>query len=154
MQSPLIVLTTLSAFAFAACADDTVLEDTARKKPKGPPPGAVLCYSQAAPSAWCGEPDHCCFSSESQHDGTCTTDACAWGTVTCDGPEDCARGEHCCATYTSSGVTIACQANACLAAPAGDELCHEPSVCADGRWCITADGTQPALPRTLAICRG
>ena len=154
MQSHLIVLATLGAFA--ACADDTAnLDDTARKKPKGPPPGDVLCYAQVAPAATCSEPDQCCFSSESlHHDGSCTTDACSWGTITCDGPEDCARGQHCCATYSSAGVVLACQAGACLEPPAGDELCHEPSICSDGTWCITAFGTQPALPRTLAVCRG
>ncbi|HEY5923261.1 MAG TPA: hypothetical protein VIV11_16390 [Kofleriaceae bacterium] len=132
-----------------------------RRKPKNPivvenPPveGVVSCYAQSAPSASCTLPTRCCFSSESlHHDGACSTSSCSWGTIDCDGPEDCASGQYCCATYTAGGVRLACQTGSCAAPPYGDELCHEPSICRDGRWCITAFGTQPALPRTLAVCR-
>ena len=159
MQSTVIVTVTLGALA--ACAVDTTGEDPSeRRKPKSPAivdagtTGTVSCYSQIAPSATCSLPVQCCFSSESlHHDGICSTSSCTWGTIACDGPEDCASGQQCCATYTATGVRLACQTGACLAPPYGDELCHEPSICPDGRWCITAFGTQPALPRTLAVCR-
>ena len=165
MDSRWIAYATLGTLA--ACAVDTTeLDAVERKKPKPghslvdaattgdfSSGGIVSCYSQAAPSATCTLPARCCFSQATYHDGSCSTTACSWGSIACDGPEDCAAGQNCCATYTSAGVQLACQSGACAAPPAGDELCHEPSICPDGRWCITAFGTQPALPQTLAICR-
>ena len=71
----------------------------------------------------------------------------------CDGPEDCSGGTKCCATITSGSFTIGCQAECLPYFQNGEELCHEPSVCSNNRWCITANGTQPALPPSLAICR-
>src|SRR4051794_7943655 len=53
--------------------------------------GSVTCYLEANPAQTCTAPAHCCFSNYSAaHDGTCTTATCAYGTIACDGPEDCA----------------------------------------------------------------
>src|ERR1043165_1067864 len=58
--------------------------------------GTVSCYSEYAPSATCTLPSHCCFSNYSaEHAGSCDTAACTWGTIDCDGPEDCAIGQRC-----------------------------------------------------------
>jgi len=123
--------------------------------------GTISCYTEGAPSNTCTLPIHCCFTNYSaQHDGYCTTDSCAWGTIDCDGPEDCAGGQHCCsnAIVDGSGVTIgysiACQSNACGSPPLGEELCHpDGSACASAGSCVTAYGNNNDLPRTLYICR-
>jgi hypothetical protein len=153
--------------ALGACAGDTSddggdADNTERRRPKpvvdAPPPspttGSVTCYSASAPTATCTAPSQCCFGTGYDPDGVCSTSTCAWGAVRCDGPEDCASGERCCATVTSSGVTVACAASCLPLEQGGDEVCHEPALCSNGRWCITAFGTQPALPRNLSICRG
>jgi hypothetical protein len=82
----------------------------------------------------------------------------------CDGPEDCAGGQHCCAhaiVTPDSGVVgyqLACQASACGAAPANQELCH-PTAAAAGTCsspssqCVTAFGNDSDLPPSLHICR-
>lgn len=122
--------------------------------------GTVSCYTEGAPSQSCSLPVHCCFSDySSQHDGYCTSTGCAWGTIDCDGPEDCAGGEHCCshALFASdgslTGYSIGCQASACGAAPASYELCHTAApACSNGGACVTAYGNDNDLPRTLDIC--
>jgi hypothetical protein len=120
----------------------------------------VSCYSQGAPSTTCTLPSHCCFSNFSaQHDGSCSGSTCAWGTVECDGPEDCTNGGHCCSTQLVGqdgiyGYRVACQANACGTPPTGEELCHpNGAACANGGSCITTYGNNNDLPRTLYICR-
>lgn len=164
MKSALFVIATLSALA--ACVDDTGSEEIAdealdRRKPKpsptptSPPPtsGSVTCFSTTNPSATCSAGQQCCFDGTASHSGTCATSCSSWGTLSCDGPEDCSNGQRCCASFTGTGVKVGC-ADTCLPYfQGGDELCHEPSVCDGGRWCITSYGTQPALPRTTAICR-
>src|SRR5882672_3923889 len=58
-------------------------------------PGVFSCYTEGNPGATCSSPSHCCFSNySSAHDGACSTAACTWGTESCDGPEDCASGQH------------------------------------------------------------
>ena len=120
----------------------------------------VTCYSEGAPAATCTLPVHCCFSNySSQHDGTCTTQSCTYGTITCDGPEDCAAGDVCCAhaitdpTVGTIGYTLACQAGACGSAATDHEICHPDSGCAYGGSCVTAYGNANDLPRTLYICK-
>jgi len=123
--------------------------------------GDVSCYTEGNPAQSCALPVHCCFSNySSQHDGFCTTSACAYGTIDCDGPEDCATGQHCCshARFSSdgslSGYSLACQANACGAAPASYELCHRGgAACSNGGTCVTAYLNDNDLPRTLDICK-
>src|SRR5262245_25224730 len=99
-----------AALAVAACAPDTDGLDTElrRRKDAGTSPtspdapatsegGSVSCYTEGAPTNACTLPVHCCFSNYSAlHNGWCTTDACTWGTIECDGPEDCASGQQCC----------------------------------------------------------
>lgn len=134
--------------------------NTMSDAPAGPVgPVMVACYTQASPSATCTAPEHCCFSNFSaQHDGMCSTTACAWGTISCDGPEDCVAGQHCCAHAIidpvdgTTGYTIACQAAACGAAPANQELCHATATCTTGA-CTSAFGTDNDLPRVLSICQ-
>jgi hypothetical protein len=158
-----------AALAVAACASDSDAPDSeARKHP--PPPtvdaaaaadaapvdlaGSVSCYTEGAPATTCTLPVHCCFTNYSaQHNGTCTTQSCAWGTIDCDGPEDCASGEHCCATSLPyGGWRLACQSAACGTPPTSEELCHDTSTCTHGS-CVSAYGVVYDLPHTLSVCR-
>src|SRR5688572_10049239 len=96
--------------------------------------GTVSCYSQGAPATTCASPDHCCFTNYSaEHNGYCTTDACGWGTISCDGSEDCASGESCCGVRSEFGWDLAC-APSCEAA--NEELCHPGDTCANGGTCV------------------
>jgi len=131
----------------------------------GPPPSAIVsCYSDGFPNTTCALPTHCCFSNYSaQHNGECTSSSCTWGTIECDGPEDCASGQHCCAHVLSDpvegliGYRLACQRAACGAAPANQELCHTTAslvgTCSTGTRCVTAAGNNADLPGTLHICK-
>lgn len=168
----------LGLCAVATCADPSVKNDLdarhhfhpdasvlpvadAATTPPPPVTGSVSCYTEGAPDQTCALPDHCCFSNYSaQHDGSCSTSTCAYGTISCDGPEDCGQGEHCCAhaiidpTEGLQGYSVACQANACDAPPIGSELCHpDGSPCSTGGTCVTAYGNDNDLPRTLYVCR-
>ena len=128
-------------------------------------PGVISCYTEGDPSATCTLPVHCCFGNySSAHDGECTTSTCTWGTQSCDGPEDCATGQHCCAHVLVDpeigifGYTLACQASACGAAPANQELCHPTTTsaagtCSTGSSCVTAFGNDNDLPPNLHICK-
>jgi hypothetical protein len=126
--------------------------------------GVVSCYSAFSPTATCALPTHCCFTNYSaEHAGSCDTDRCTWGTIECDGPEDCGTGQRCCAHVLvdpEEGITgykLACQADACGAAPANVELCHGDSsatdTCDGGRACVSAASNDYDLPRTLSICQ-
>jgi hypothetical protein len=126
--------------------------------------GMVGCYSEGSPAATCALPTHCCFTNYSAaHNGACTTDVCSYGTISCDGPEDCPTGQRCCAhaiedpDYGTLGYTLACQSTACGAAPLNQELCHPTAIaagtCATGTRCVTTVGNDNDLPRTLYICR-
>jgi hypothetical protein len=129
--------------------------------------GSVIsCFTEGNPSASCTLPTHCCFTNySSQHNGACGTTACTWGTMTCDGPEDCAGGQHCCAhalVTPDSGVVgyeMACQASACGPAPANQEMCHPTTASAAGTCsspssrCVTAFGNDNDLPPSLHICQ-
>ena len=130
----------------------------------GAPGGAVSCYSAGSPNTTCSLPTHCCFTNySSQHDGECTASTCTWGTIECDGPEDCASGQHCCAHAIIDpedgllGYRLACQTSACGAAPVNQELCHPTTssagTCSGPRACIPALGNDNDLPRSLYICR-
>jgi hypothetical protein len=119
----------------------------------------ISCYSQGNPAATCTLPVHCCFSNFSaQHDGACGTSNCAWGTIECDGPEDCSDGGHCCSTQLTNqdgiyGYRVACQASACGASPAHEELCNAASPACSSGSCVSAFGLNNDLPRSLYICR-
>lgn len=125
------------------------------------PGGTVSCYRESSPGAVCTLPAHCCFTNYgATHNGYCDTGTCAWGTIDCDGPEDCASGERCCARaiLDSEGSTVgyhmSCSSSACGAPPFGDELCHpNGQACANGGTCVTAYGHQTDLPRSLYLCR-
>ncbi|HEX5062602.1 MAG TPA: hypothetical protein VFV99_24690 [Kofleriaceae bacterium] len=160
------------ALALAACASDTDDPSNEPRRGKGPhtpeptvdaaltppppsdPVGTVSCYTEGAPQAACTLPTHCCFGNYSaQHNGYCTTEACAESTIACDGPEDCANGQHCCATLLDIGRwNLACQSSACSPQPLGDELCHDSSTCGGGT-CVSALDANYDLPRTLSVCR-
>ena len=127
-------------------------------------PGVVACGRSGNPTATCAAPSHCCFSNYSaQHDGECTTTSCSWGTVACDGPEDCPGGQHCCSQLISDpewgilGYKVACQATACGAAPAAEELCHPTTslagTCASGTACVAASSYDYDLPPALDVCQ-
>jgi hypothetical protein len=126
--------------------------------------GVVACYSEYAPSATCALPTHCCFTNYSAaRAGSCETAACTWGTIDCDGPEDCATGQRCCAHVIidpDNGITgykLACQTDACGAAPANVELCHggatAAGTCDGDRACVSVANQDYDLPRTLSTCR-
>jgi hypothetical protein len=126
--------------------------------------GVVSCYSEHAPSATCALPSHCCFTNyTAAHTGSCDTAACTWGTIDCDGPEDCATGQRCCAHVIidpDNGITgykLACQTDACGAAPANVELCHggatAAGTCDGDRACVSVANQDYDLPRTLSTCR-
>jgi len=167
--------------ALAACVPDTSTDDEleARKHYRDaasvdmstPPPadaptssgtgGSVTCYSEGNPGASCKLPVHCCFTNySSAHNGECTSNSCAWGTISCDGPEDCGGGQHCCAHNTidpvegSIGWTLSCQSSACGAPSVNEELCHPGgAACSNGGSCTSTYLVNNDLPRTLYICR-
>jgi hypothetical protein len=121
-------------------------------------PGVVSCYSEGNPTATCTLPTHCCFTNYSaQHNGSCTSATCGWGTISCDGPDDCSGGQRCCAHALQDssnafvGYTLACQQNPCGPTPLNEELCH-PGTCSTGN-CVNTLGYNNDLPRTLSICR-
>ena len=159
------------ALALAACASDSDEASAEARRGKGggnssttadaaepaPPPtstvGTVSCYSDGAPARVCTLPVHCCFSNYSaSHNGYCTTSTCTWGTIGCDGPEDCATGQHCCGTRTAYGWMLACSSDRCGTPPSAEELCHDSSTCG-GRSCVSAVGVAYDFPRTLNVCR-
>lgn len=180
-----------AALALAACTapvETTMLDasgelDTVERKQKPPPPppdakpkpadactgdpsspGVVSCYAGYDPSGSCALPTHCCFGNYSaQHDGECSATQCVWGTISCDGPEDCPSGQRCCAhalvdpEWGITGYKLACQASACGGTPANEELCHTTSspagTCASGTSCVAASGVDWDLPPTLHVCR-
>ncbi len=182
MRNYLVIAATLSVFVACATEGDDAAD---RRKPRprdasvsvvdasgsgtdsgsgsgsGSIRGTVSCYRESAPAAFCTLPTHCCFTNYSaQHNGACDTGPCAWGTIDCDGPEDCGAGQHCCSTSildgdgSTVGYRMACTANACGAPPLGDELCHpDGPACANGGTCVSAYGNQTDLPRSLHICR-
>jgi hypothetical protein len=167
------------ACSVIACAETTTTEDLARRHrdagvhldapvtiadaplrlPDAPPGGTISCYTEGDPTATCTLPTHCCFNNySSQHDGGCSTSSCVYGTISCDGPEDCASGERCCAhamrdpDYGTTGYTIACQAAACGIDSLNVEICHPVTGCSNGGTCVTAYGNDNDLPRTLDVC--
>ena len=167
---PVVAAAFVSMCALAACSsreDGTTLDrkvrapDASVTQVDAAETGDLTCYTEGNPSQTCTLPVHCCFSNySSQHDGYCTTDTCAYGTIDCDGPEDCAGGEHCCSHAllasdgSLTGYSIACQASACGAAPGSYELCHpDGPACSSGGTCVTAYGNDNDLPRTLDICQ-
>ncbi len=128
-------------------------------------PGVISCYTEGNPGATCNLPTQCCWGNySSAHDGSCSTQSCAWGTQTCDGPEDCATGQHCCAHVLEDdfwgiyGYQMSCQASACGAAPANQEMCHPTATsargtCSTGTACVPALGNDADLPPNLHICQ-
>jgi hypothetical protein len=128
-------------------------------------PGVFSCYTEGNPRATCTSPTQCCFGNySSAHDGSCSASACAWGTESCDGPEDCPSGQHCCAhvmidpDWGIYGYQISCQASACGSAPANQEMCHTTTTsalgtCSTGTSCVTAQGNDADLPPNLHICK-
>jgi hypothetical protein len=129
----------------------------------GGPGGNVSCYASFSPGATCALPTHCCFTNYSwEHNGECSTSTCTWGTIDCDGPEDCGTGQHCCAHAIVDpdegmlGYRLACQASACGAAPANQEMCHPTSSgagsCSSGT-CVAARDYDFDLPGSLHICQ-
>ena len=123
--------------------------------------GVVSCYRETQPSQTCSAPDVCCFTNYSaQHNGYCkeTASACTWGSISCDGSEDCG-GQLCCANGTwdsewgMQGWTLACSASACGTGPLNWELCHPGGApCSGGKRCVSAYGVANDLPRTLYVC--
>src|SRR5262245_44332908 len=110
MRTPMLIACALTACVLDPATDEDAAEARKHFKDAGvvdaerppPPPssgsGTVTCYTAGDPSASCNLPVHCCFGNySSDRNGECTTSRCAWGTIACDGPEDCGAGERCCA---------------------------------------------------------
>jgi hypothetical protein len=176
MRNPHLAIASSSLLlcALATCAGQAALpDDEARHRHRDAGPaevdasaaplasaGSVSCYTEGAPGNTCALPEHCCFSNyTAQHDGSCEATSCAYGTIDCDGPEDCGQGESCCAHAIIDpndglrGYALACQASACGAPPLERELCHpDGAPCRNGGTCGTAYGTANDLPRTLYVC--
>jgi hypothetical protein len=145
----------------------TITPDASAPTGGGDPgqPGVFSCYTEGNPGATCSSPSHCCFSNySSAHDGACSTSACTWGTESCDGPEDCASGQNCCAhvlidpDWGIYGYQMACQASACGSAPVNQEMCHPTATsargtCSTGTACVPALGNDSDLPPNLHICQ-
>ncbi len=121
----------------------------------------VTCYSQGAPANTCTTPEYCCFNNYSaDRNGFCTTtETCVYGTIYCDGPEDCGSGQRCCATAQrdpelgTTGYILGCRSGECGGPPLDYELCHPATnTCATGT-CVSAYGTANDLPRTLYVCK-
>jgi hypothetical protein len=177
-----MLATTATLCIFVSCATDDGDDTLDRRRPRhdaavkvvdgpvatpdsgsgtGTGTGTVSCYRESAPSATCTLPSHCCFTNYgATHNGYCDTGKCAWGTIDCDGPEDCASGERCCARAildgegSTVGYRMSCSSSACGSPPLGDELCHpDGQACSNGGSCVTAFGNQRDLPRSLYVCR-
>jgi hypothetical protein len=149
-----------AALIDAAITRDAVPADGPPPDGMPPPNVTVTCYAQGSPSATCSSPQHCCFSNfSSQHDGSCSAGSCGWGTISCDGPEDCASGNRCCSkairdpNLGTIGYTVACQAAPCGAPDLNFQVCHTTAQCPSGTTCVTALGNDNDLPRTLNICK-
>ncbi len=80
--------------------------------------------------------------------------------VTCDGPEDCSGGKHCCAEFQATGLGVAYTHVGCYdSCPGPDaggmvgwrELCHAGDVCEDKSPGVTCS-TSLYLPATLTRC--
>ncbi len=125
----------------------------------------VACYTEGFPTNTCTLPVACCFSDySSQHDGYCSTDPCPWGTLTCDGPEDCTSGGVCCANplFDSTdgsliGYRVACQPGPCGSSLAVRELCHptgttQGTCSSASAQCVSAYGNDNDLPPILYVC--
>src|SRR5690349_784 len=121
---------------------------------------SITCFSGGAPDTVCTGADHCCFSNYSAlHDGYCATTTCEFGTLNCDGPEDCPAGNVCCAQrFTDpSGValsyTVACRTGS--SCPSGTwQLCHSTAPanggCPAGTTCQS--GVNFELPKAIQNC--
>jgi hypothetical protein len=127
--------------------------------------GVISCFTEGSPGATCAQPAHCCFGNySSQHDGACSAAACSYGTMECDGPEDCGSGQYCCAHAIISedrglvGYQVACQASACGPAPVNEEMCH-PTASPAGTCssptsqCVTTSDHDFDLAPNLHICQ-
>jgi hypothetical protein len=99
----------------------------------------------------------------SYHDGFCSNSyPQTYGLETCDGPEDCAAGSHCCVVTGWNGdtpiETIACQVASCQGGAGNYEMCHPTSdpwgTCADPtRQCVTASvAGDYSIAANLYVC--
>lgn len=145
----------LSLALLVACGDnlpppspDGGWTELATKLPKGSSPasvapiphtgpGVVTCWRSSSPGATCNltGTNHCNYAPSYGMVGSCsTTYSPGNSSTTCDGPEDCASGASCCATYRSETFgqryDARCQASACAPAP-NVTLCN-PSLAATG----------------------
>ena len=147
--------TAISPDATAISPDATAIAPDA-----GTTTNTVTCYREGDPGATCDLPTTCCFTNySSAHNGSCGASSCTFGTISCDGPEDCAAGQHCCAHATddpANGLVsdkLTCQVAACGAPPLDHEICHPGGTCPNGTTCVTAYGNANELPRTLNVCQ-
>jgi hypothetical protein len=93
-----------------------------------PADGGVIC--RGAEGCLCATGSLCCMEMEGDRiqPGTCAA-TCGGLTFTCDGPEDCALGEVCCATYSAGGGSRCVAITGC---PLGD---NQTIMCRAGAHC-------------------
>jgi hypothetical protein len=121
-----------------------------------PSHAGVLCSTVT-----CGGTDVCCGGGED----TCaaSSDACftraedgslAGAAVTCDGAEDCAAGQVCCAIVDpTAGSGTSCMPASHCEAYAGAVACHEDRGCILGGACRAADAAGKTFPPSLMTCQ-
>ena len=73
--------------------------------------------------------------------------SCVYGVpLACDGPEDCASGEVCCATVNQQGQTNVYQSVECATTCDGNDyrvVCGASGMCPGGETCMTSDMLPP-----------
>ncbi|MCX5747981.1 MAG: hypothetical protein NT062_36430 [Proteobacteria bacterium] len=126
-----------------------------------PPPLVIACFTEGNPTQTCsGVP--CNFNNyNAYHDGYCSSTAPqTYGLETCDGPEDCAAGSHCCDVLTDTGdgylVNISCQARACPTGVGNFEVCHPTGgPCSDAtKHCVpTGTAGNYTIASNIYVCQ-
>jgi hypothetical protein len=94
----------------------------------------------------------CCLNGTMEDfSGSCMALAsCVGAAFACDGPEDCATGDVCCANFSND--TAECKsANDCTFQPNSKAMCHSDADCAVGS-CIPASSDSP-YKNIIAICQ-
>jgi hypothetical protein len=104
---------------------------------------SVACGSTACPVAT----SYCCNHPNQPDECKANGSACTFGVeMACDGPEDCASGQVCCATLFIQGQNQSYTSTACAAACTGKTarvVCGASGTCPTGTTCGTSDLLPP-----------
>ncbi len=99
--------------------------------------------------------DACCPGADSCGDMGCINPSNGHGTVMyCDGPEDCASGEICCASSGGANYTsTSCTADPCIGVVA-EVVCHTSADCPeDGASCGPSDTFADTFASSTLTCQ-